>query len=355
MKGRCWKEINLGTIKNNYLRCKNKLLKGQKIMAVVKADAYGHGALQVAKVLQKYGCGKFAVATVNEGVALRKSGISGEILILGYTPMEDIKKIADFDLCQSLYSSEYARVLQNSNFDLKVHIAIDTGMNRLGFGFDEQSLANLEKISKRFKVEGVYTHLSSADDDKSDGFTALQIDRFKRVIKGLEFSPKSVHYANSKGFLRFNDGFADTVRLGVCLYGLGDCNGVTPALEWKSAVATVKTVKKGESIGYGRSFIANKNMKIVTVACGYADGYFRALSNLGKVVIGGKIAPVVGNICMDSFMVDASDIDGVSVGDEVVLIGEKYSARDMANQIGTIDYEVVTAISQRVDGVWLGL
>ena len=352
MKGRCWKEIDLNVIKNNYLYCQKLLKKEQKIMAVVKADAYGHGGAKVAKALQGLGCEKFAVATVKEGVVLRKKGVLGEILILGYTPKKDLKTVVEYGLCQALYSDDYARILQSSRLPIKVHIAVDTGMNRLGFSADEKGLKSIEKLAEKFKIEGVYTHLSSADENDGDEFTACQIERFKKVVKGLSFAPKSVHYANSKGFLRFNESFADTVRLGICLYGLGDCKGVSPALEWKSAVTSVKFIKNGESVGYGRSFIANKNMKIITVGCGYADGYFRGLSNCGKVVIGGQIAPVVGKICMDSFMVDATAVSRVKIGDEVVLLGKKFSAKDMAFAIGTIDYEIVTAISQRVGAVY---
>lgn len=348
MLGRCWCEIDLSVIRQNFEFCAKKLLKGQKIMAVVKADAYGHGGTEIAKVFQGLGCGCFAVATLQEGVNLRKNGIGGEILILGYTPKEEIKKVFEYDLCQSLYSTDYAEILKESGLPIKVHIAVDTGMNRLGFGVDDGAIADIEKYAKGFQVKGVYTHLSSADDLSCDTFTKLQIENFKRVVKSLSFNPQSVHYANSQGFFRFNDGFANIVRLGICLYGLGEIDGVKPVLTWKSAVTSVKEISQGESVGYGRAFIAPKNMKIATLSCGYADGYRRELSNKGKVVVNGTVVPVVGKICMDSFMVDVSDVEGVKVGDEAVLLCEKYSANDMAKSINTIDYEVVTGISQRV-------
>lgn len=348
MIGRCWCEIDLSAIRQNFEFCAKKLLKGQKIMAVVKADAYGHGGGEIAKVLQELGCGNFAVATIQEGVNLRKNGIGGEILILGYTPKEEIKKVFEYDLCQSLYSTAYAEILMESRLPIKVHIAVDTGMNRLGFGVDDGAIADIEKYARRFQIKGIYTHLSSADDLSCDTFTKLQIENFKRVVKSLSFNPKSVHYANSQGFFGFNDGFANIVRIGICLYGLGGLSGVRPALTWKCAVSSVKEVFLGDSVGYGRSFIARRTMKIATLSCGYADGYRRELSNKGKVVVNGTVVPVVGKICMDSFMIDVSDINGVKVGDEVALLCEKYSANDMARALNTIDYEVITGISQRV-------
>ena len=350
MIGRNWCQIDLGAIKRNYLNCKEGLLSGQKIMAVVKANAYGHGGVQVAKALQDVGCNSFAVASVAEGVELRRSGVKGQILVLGYTPPSEFFALCDFDLSQTVFSREYALALKVGCGRVKAHIAIDTGMNRIGFDCGDIDFIN--DCANWLCIEGVYTHFAVADDE-NNGFTNFQIKRFKKVLSGLSFGLQSVHCANSKGFQNFNGDYANTVRLGACLYGLGGCDRVEPALTWKSVVVASKEISAGESIGYGRVFVAKNNMKIATIACGYADGYSRGLSNLGHVVINGEVAPVVGRVCMDMMMVDISEVGQVSLGDEAVLLGEKYSAKDMASALNTIDYEVVTRISSRVERVYI--
>lgn len=351
---RSWVEINLKTVQNNYNLYKRRLLKGQRIMAVIKADAYGHGGEQVALALQKIGCNDFAVATVQEGVKLRENGIKGNVLILGYTPISRLNEVFDKNLCQTVYCEEYAEMIIKSNLSLRVHLAIDTGMNRLGFTLKENPKL-LKRYFEKLKIEGIFTHLSSADDEEKDDFTRQQIERFYKFINNLPFKVRDAHYANTSGFLRFNSGFANVVRVGVGLYGLGQNKEIKciPVLEWKSVVVMVKTVPKGECVGYGQTYVTNSKTKVATISVGYADGYSRGLSNVGKIVINGVIARVIGKVCMDYIIADVSEIENIKIGDEVTLIGGEYLARDMAKDIGTIDYEVVTKISKRVDRVFV--
>ena len=362
---RCWVEIDLNQIKNNYLIYKSYLLNNQQVMAVVKADAYGHGDVEVAHTLSDLGVENFAVSNIYEAEKIRKSGIKGQVLILGYTPEESIKRVFENDITQAVLSEEYADMLVKTGINVKCQFAIDTGMNRIGIDADDPELCSqlIHKYSSLLTVTGLFTHLCTADTDDSDSvkFTEKQIGRFidvKNQIRDLDLP--YIHCLNSAGGLWHNrPEISNLVRLGIILYGLKPdfCNdlpdGIHPALCWKSVVSMVKTIKKGESVSYGRTFIADHDMRIATIPTGYADGYNRLLSNKGYVLINGQQANIVGRVCMDQFMVDVSNINNIQIGTEVILLGSsgklKIDADDMAQMIGSIGYEVVCDISKRVE------
>ena len=366
---RSWTEIDLGQLIKNYYIYKTQLPSDTEIMAVVKADAYGHGDVQCALALQEAGVSFFAVATVKEAILLRENGINAEILVLGYTPMEFAWVLAEYDITQTLISEEYAeRLAETSKTRIKCQFAINTGMNRIGLdGTDVKKCAELiHKYSEVFDLNGIFTHLCAADSecDSDVEFTKNQISCFDEIVHSLgDIKLKYIHCMNSAGglFYSFSSAGAakDIVRLGIILYGLKpDINnrlpeGIKPVLSWKTVVSAVNTVRAGESIGYGRSYVAQNDMRVATIPTGYADGYSRHLSNKGYVLIRGKRAQIVGRVCMDQMMVDVSDIPEAAMEDEVVLLGvsgeEVLTADDLAAIAGTIGYEIVCGISKRIE------
>lgn len=369
MMRRSWAEIDIEQLKRNYYVYRAHLPSDAEIMAVVKADAYGHGGVRCALALQDIGVAFFAVATIKEAIALRENGVRGEILVLGYTPIEFAWAIAKYDITQTLVSEEYAeRLAQVSGTMIKCQFAIDTGMNRIGLDVtDKKRCAEIiSKYSKVFELNGIFTHLCVADSESESDieFTKKQISSLGELVESLgDVNLKYVHCMNSAGglFHSFKDFGIEKniVRLGIILYGLKPDisnrlpDGIKPVLSWKTVVAAVHTVKSGEGIGYGRSHIAQSDMRVATIPTGYADGYSRHLSNKGYVLIRGKRADIVGRVCMDQMMVDVSDIPDVTVEDEVVLLGESgeevITADDLAAIAGTIGYEIVCDISNRVE------
>ena len=355
---RCWTEINLNTVVSNYKIYKKEIKKlsdGYEIMAVVKADAYGHGDAQTASALQAAGCRNFAVSNLNEALNLRNAGISGQLLILGYTPPEEADRLVNYNITQALLDEDYAEALADKG--ITAHFALDTGMNRIGLDADNPALCGeiIRKYAKRFNLTGLFTHLCVADTPSEQSFTEGQLAKFRAVCEqAADLKLPYVHCMNSAGALRQKP-YGSLARLGIILYGLKPDyanvlpEGICPALEWKSVVSMVKTVHEGETIGYGRTFKAEKETRIATIPTGYADGYSRALSNKGCVIIRGRKAPLAGRVCMDQLTVDVSDIPGVQRGDEVILLGKGYTADDMAHEIGTIGYEIVCNISKRVE------
>lgn len=369
MERRSWIEIGLDQIKQNYFIYKNSLQLDTEIMAVIKADAYGHGDAHIARWLSEQGCRLFAVSNIDEAVGLRNAGIKGEILILGYTSPKYAKTLSYLDLSQAIVSEEYAEALSQTGQRVKCQFAIDTGMNRIGLDGDNTSSCEeiIRKYSDSLIVEGLFTHLCVADTDSEDAkeFTYGQIRKFKAVADAVaDLKLPFVHCCNSAGGLYYLksisefEGIGKIVRLGIVLYGLKPDvdnhlpNGVKPAMTWKSVVSMVKNVHPGETIGYGRTFMVKKEMKVATVTTGYADGLNRLLSNKGFVMINGCKAPIVGRICMDQTLVDVTEIPDVKMGAEVVIIGESgdltYTADDMAQDLGTIGYEVICNITKRV-------
>ncbi len=368
-KKHVWAEINLDAIKNN-INGFRTLVGDTEIIAVIKANAYGHGALETAKLLTEIGVNTFAVASLREVAELRNGGIKGNILILGYTAPEDSKALLDFSASQTVFSKEYALALAESlrgiDKKLNIHIKLNTGMNRLGFDCRniDNTVADVTEVLKKdcFCFDGIFTHFASADrdGDESLDFTKLQAQKFMNVCEGLAavgFVPKIRHCCNSAGIITMPNMHLDAVRLGVSLYGLTpDPNlelpiKLQPAMSLKSTVAMISKAEAGESVSYGRTFKAEKETKLATVTIGYADGYPRLLSGKGEVLIGGSRCKILGRVCMDQLVADVTHLADIQEGDEVVLIGrqgdEFISAEEIAALSGTINYEIVCGISRR--------
>ena len=359
MLRRSWVEIDTDTIISNYRIFKSHLPEWQRIMAVVKADAYGHGEEVVARKLQEAGCIDFAVSNIEEAINLRKAGITGQVLILGYTPISSKEELKRHDITQALLNEEFAELMSGAG--LKAQFAIDTGMNRIGIDGDNPLECEriIRKYSSEFELTGLFTHLCVADTDSERDFTEGQIAKFKTVAESVsDLGLPYIHCMNSAGGLRHSP-YGNLVRLGIILYGLKPdisntlLPGIKPALKWKSVIAEINTVRKGETIGYGRTFRAEEDMRIAVIPTGYADGMNRHLSNKGQVLIHGKSAPIRGRVCMDQMMVDITDIPDAAFEDEVTILGDGYTADDMASTIGTIGYEIICGISKRVPKIYV--
>jgi alanine racemase len=365
-----WAEIDLDCIKDN-IREIRKSMKQKEIIAVVKADAYGHGAIDIAPVLLENGADKLAVAVITEALELRNSGINAPIIILGYTPITFAKELIKENIEQTVYDLGYAEELSKIGkekcTDINIHIAVDTGMGRIGFLPNEDGIKAVEAISKldNIKIKGIFTHFSSADE-KDKEYTNYQIEKFNDFVKVLESKNINLgckHLSNSAAILDIEEAHFDAVRPGIILYGYYPSNEVDkkkiklkPALTLKSQIVHVKELSTGEYISYGRKYRTQRKSIIATLPIGYADGYTRALYGKAKVIVNGKLAPVVGRICMDQCMIDVTDVGPVKVGDEVILLGSengvKFDADDIAELIDTISYEVVCMIGKRVPRVY---
>ncbi len=366
---RTWAEINIPALIHN-LGLIKKQCEGAHIMAVVKADAYGHSAKAIAPVLEREGADSFAVSNIDEALALREYGIQKPILILGYTPAECAYVLAKNNITQTVYSAEYAKKLSSfaSKVDatVNVHIKLDTGMGRLGFDVRREDSEGLNEALAVFtlsniKVTGTFTHFPVADSSgaEAESYTKAQLDRFMAAIQKIKaagFNAGMLHCSNSAGVILGGSFKLDICRPGIILYGLSPSNevkfdGIIPVMTVKSVVSMVKTIHKGEALSYGRTFKAPKEMKIATVTAGYADGYPRLLSNKGEVIIDGKRAPIVGRICMDQFIADVTDIENVAEGDEVLLFGAELPVEEIAEKCSTINYEIICGVSPRVPRV----
>lgn len=337
-------------------------------MAVVKANAYGHSASIVAPALEKNGADAFAVSNIDEALALREYGITSPVLILGYTPCDMADTLVKNNISQCVFSPEYAKALSKSAVKsgktVKIHIKLDTGMSRIGFDCRDESLCGISDAIAaarldNFELEGIFTHFAVSDRDLSadDGFTDMQYRLFCDGVKRFEnegLHPKIKHCCNSAAFFCDREKQLDMSRAGIVLYGLSpsgraqDYPDLIPVMSVKSVISMVKTVKRGTTVSYGRTFTAERDMKLATVTTGYADGYPRALSNKGCVLIGGKRADIVGRICMDQFTVDVTGIENVKQGDEVLLFGKELSVDLLADICGTINYEIICGVSPRV-------
>ena len=378
---RTWVQIDLDAIAQN-VQVINKILDGKsKIMAIVKADAYGHGAAFVARELAQCGVDFFGVSSIDEAMQLRESGITQNIIILGYTnPVEEnIKKLIKYNIIQTVFDFDYVKVLSETadryNKNIKIHIKIDTGMNRLGFRYtsknkDKNIIEKIKEIKRLDNIvcEGIFTHFAVSDEKKSD-FTHEQFSLFQELINSLEkenifFDIK--HAANSGATLNFKETHLDYVRCGLILYGLYPSEsvpniGLVPAMEFKTIISQVHTVKQGETISYGRTYKADNDMLCATLPVGYADGFSRLLSNSAKVIVNGKQAPVTGVVCMDQSIIDVTDCENVKAGDIVTVFGydeefpahrEHISVEQVAEIMGTINYEVVCLIGKRVPRIF---
>lgn len=364
---RTWAEIDISALKHNFEILKNACASS-KITAVVKANAYGHCDSIVAPALQEAGCDLFAVSNIEEAIHLRSIGISKPILILGYTPTHLASELSKYDISQCVFSSDYAKSLSGfsteQNVKVKIHIKLDTGMGRIGFDCRSDELKEIDKAIasaklEGFELEGIFTHFAFSDRSESeeDGFTDEQYSRFERAVglfKAEGLSPLFCHCRNSAAMLRDDDKKLDLSRAGICLYGLTPSTALTlkedfiPVMTMKSVVSMVKRIHKGDTVSYGRTFKAEKDMTVATVSAGYADGYPRLLSNKGYALINGKKANILGRVCMDQFVVDVSDIADVTPDTEVILFGKDLPVEEIAELCGTINYEIVCGVSPRV-------
>ncbi len=359
--------VDLDAIASNIKNIRAKVDKNSGIIGIIKADAYGHGSVETAKVLLDNGADWLAVAVVDEGLNLRKNGITAPILLLGYTPELRLNDVINNGFIQTVYSYDTAKKLSDAASALGkkavIHIKIDTGMGRIGYRVNEESADEIVKISKlpNIDVNGMFTHFSTADEaDKA--YTLEQYNKFVKMNdmleeRGLHIPVK--HAANSAAIMDFDNMMFNMVRPGIILYGAYPSDEVkkenlslSPAMSIKTHVSYVKDVNEGDSISYGRKYTAPSKRRIATIPVGYADGFIRAYSNGGKVLVRGEYAPIVGRICMDQFMVDVTDIDGVEVNDEVVLMGrqgdKEITADFIASVLDTINYEVFCTLSKRV-------
>ena len=368
---RVYAQINLDNIAHNVREIIRLKDVNTELMVMIKADGYGHGAIPIARTLIENGVNRLGVAVIEEGIALRKSGIEEPILILGYTPDSNIEQLIKYRLTQAVFKYSIAKSISEIavrlNLIAKIHIKIDTGMGRVGFIPNEDSLEIIKRISElpNINIEGVFTHFSKADE-KDKLFTYNQMDVFSNYItklkdEGIEIP--IVHASNSAGIIDINKANFNMVRAGIATYGLYpsyeiDINklNLKPALELKSHIIQLKEVEKGSTISYGGTYITNKKSKIATIPVGYGDGYPRVLSSNGRVIIRGQYAPIIGRICMDLFMVDVSNIENVSDGDEVVLIGtqgdKQITTDEIAKLASTIHYEIICGLGKRIPRVY---
>lgn len=368
---RTWTEIDLSNLEHNYRALRAMLPQGCRFLGVVKADAYGHGAVQVARRLETLGAEYLAVACLDEALELRQAGITTPILILGYTPTERAEALLDNGITQTVYDVEMARALSDAaaaaGKTLKIHVKADTGMSRLGWlcGGEDQSAA-VEAIAQvcalpGLEAEGIYTHFANADGDED--YTMLQFTRFLDLLEALEgrgitFAIR--HCAASAAALKFPCTHLDMVRPGIALYGHYpdpsceglDGPGLRPVMTLKTRVASVKAVPAGTPVSYGCTHVLDRETKLAALTIGYADGLPRLCSDKLEVLIGGQRAPVVGRICMDMCMADVTGLD-VAPGDEVEVFGEHLPIEDVAALAGTIQYELLCAVSPRVHRAYL--
>ena len=364
---RTWAEINLDNLTHNFETIRRQVGTEAKLLGVVKADAYGHGAVRVAKHLEKLGAAYLAVSNIDECEELRKNGITLPVLMLGFTPADQAERILRVDMTQAVQSYEIAKAFSDAAVRLgrrmKVHVKLDTGMGRLGFQCDEAHFeASLRDILAVLKlpgldVEGVFTHFCVSDEDSPEcaAFTKLQHERFVHMIEQVEkqgdFRFRLHHCCNAGGIASYPEWAWDMVRCGIILYGTGDLAermGMKPVMTLKTTVATIKDSAPDTSISYGRTYFTGGPSRIAVLPIGYADGLFRALSNRMEVLTPYGKAKQVGRICMDMCMIDVTDLPQLKTGDEVEIFGEHILCETDAKLCGTISYELLCAVSKRV-------
>ncbi|MCI8623617.1 MAG: alanine racemase [Provencibacterium sp.] len=373
---RTWAEVSLDALRHNLTAIRSLLRPGCRLMAVVKADAYGHGDRCCAQEMAEAGADWFGVSNLEEALSLRDAGLVQPILILGTTPPEEAGTLAARQITQTVFCMDYAGRLQaeaaRQGVTLNVHIKVDSGMARIGFdGFSPEACAAEIACAAGFpnlRAEGIFTHFSSADEDgeENDRYTRAQFQRFTAVLQALEqrgirFAIR--HCCNSAATLRFPDMHLDMVRPGLILYGLypsGCCREharLLPAMQLKSVVSMVKEIPAGRAVSYGRCFQSGRPLRLATVPIGYADGYHRALSGCGEMLLHGQRAPVAGRVCMDQLMLDVTGIPDVQAEDTVTIFGVDGSAvlpiEEIAEKAGSISYEIVCLIGKRVPRLYL--
>ncbi|MHC1693933.1 MAG: alanine racemase [Eubacteriales bacterium] len=373
---RTWAEIDLDALSENYKAISRRLSGGAGLMAVVKADAYGHGALACSKRLECEGAACFAVSSMDEAVQLRQGGIEKPILILGYTLPEDFTKLSEYDITQTVFSFDYARMISEctsvTGKKAKVHIKVDTGMNRLGFKYthtykDSNALEAIQRCAALpfVEVEGIFTHFAESDTS-SESFTRTQFSLFCDAIerleqKGVRFDVK--HCCNSAAFMKYPEMHMDMVRCGLIMYGLYPTKdmediGLKPVMQLKTRISQIHTIASGESVSYNRTYRSFKNTKVATLSIGYADGFSRRFSNSAQVLINSRRAPVIGRICMDQSMADITGIPA-DEGDVAVIFGGDpsefgafISVEELAELMESVNYEVVCLVGKRVPRIY---
>lgn len=364
---RCWAEIDLSAVKYNIEQYKKYLKAGTELLCVVKANCYGHSDKLVVPYLEQLGVKWFAVSNLIEAEHLRALGVDGEIIILGYSPEENADDLIKYNIIQACTEYSYAQKLSENakTGKVRLHIAIDTGMTRIGLHSGTKADADeIQKIAalENVQVEGMFTHYAVADcaDDESCAYTAFQTEKILAVDEELKkrgVALPCVHFLNSAGGIYHSNEKSTLARLGIILYGLypDPSNPLPfepkPVMTLKAVISQVKYIEAGTSVGYGRTFTADKRIKLATITAGYADGFPRALSNKGEVIIKGTRCKIVGRICMDQFMCDVSALDNVQAGDVATLFGSDITADDIAKLTGTIGYEIVCGIAERVPRV----
>jgi len=368
--GRAWVEIDLDRLKSNLRRVMDWVGPSRKVLVAVKADAYGHSSVAVSKALAQEGVDMLGVASLEEAIELKRGGAPVPLLILSPSSFVEIPEIVAEGLVSTVSNMEYARrlsaVARAANRRMKVHVEVDTGMGRTGVNYADavefiQQLSEAEFI----QIEGVFTHFADAErPDKS--FVLAQLERFNKVLEGLKERSVEIpliHAANSAALLDVKESHFNMVRPGLVIYGIYPSQTVNrhvdvePVMTFKARVAHLNRIRAGESVSYGRTFTARREMTVAVVSVGYGDGYPRALSNKGEVLIAGKRFKIVGLVCMDLTMVDVTDDEGIHMGDEVVLIGksgkEEITASDVAELSNTISYDVTCSVGPRVPRVFI--
>lgn len=366
-------EINLNALEHNIREIRSVIGKNTMLMCVIKTNAYGHGAVVLAREMAAMGADSFAVATVDEGLELRRHGITQPILILGFASREQYPDIIRHHLMPTVFTYSMAKdidaVAEAMHMTADIHIKIDSGMSRIGFKPDAasvQRIVMMNSLHKNLKIQGIFTHLACADCE-ADSMSFEQLERFEWVVRRLEENGVHIpvrHCANSAAIIRYPGMSMNMVRAGIILYGLYpsdefDTHNVSlePIMSLKSHVVCVKTVEPGTAVSYGATFVCQRPTRIATVSIGYGDGYPRALSNKGRVLIGSQSWPIIGRVCMDQLMVDVTDADyEIRQGDDVVLVGsqgsESISVEEVAGAGDSFNYEFVCNINRRVPRVY---
>lgn len=374
---RTWAQINLDAIENNILQIKSILKPGTLLCATVKADCYGHGYAYTAAAMSDAGADWFSVSNLAEALQLRRSGIKKPVLILGYTPPANVKELVYNDISQAVYSLEYAKALsleaEKADVTVNAHIKIDTGMSRIGFLYHD-SVEDSSVIDEIFDIcslpgifpEGIFTHFSCADNADGELFTRLQYELFCTAVDslkqlGIEFRVR--HCSNSAAILNFPEMNFDMVRAGIILYGHYPSKEVRrpikllPVMELKAVISMVKEIPEGTPVSYGGTYVSSEKRTVATVPIGYADGYPRLLSNKMYMLVNGKKAPVLGNVCMDQTVIDVTGIDGVSEGKTITVFGRDGTAfldvSEIAEKAGLLNYEILCSLSRRVPRVYV--
>lgn len=371
---RTWLEINLDAIRDNYHRIRSFVDPAAQIMAVIKADAYGHGVEHSAREMSEAGVDWFAVSNLEEAIQVRRAGLDKPILILGYTPPEYAQQLALNGISQAVFDVRYAHQLsacaEQAGLQVRIHIKVDTGMTRIGFPYRDnvEDAGSVDEIEEACALpglypEGIFTHLSCADEEgEAEVYTRLQYDLFLDMIdrlcrRNLVFELR--HCCNSAATIHYPEMHLDLVRPGIILYGMMPSPdwhnplALHPAMEMKTVISQIKEVPAGVPVSYGRTFVTPHAMRLATVPIGYADGYPRALSGNAQMLLHGQRVPVVGRICMDQCMLDVSALPSAREGDTVTVFGGEITVDELAERAHTINYEIICGISKRVPRIFL--